>query len=346
MKTPSRTATYWTCQILGWGGYSIVGLVSAVPVAPRTGWRVSIVLGYALYALYSIALTDLLRREIKRKQWLADSAGMMWTRLVIAACAIGAIQTFLIVAINLALDGRQSAFLTNPETIAFVGLGTTAATMMWVVYYVLFTARLRRREQLARVQLALREAELHALEAQVNPHFLFNCLNSIRGLVVENPPQAQEMITRLAHILRHNLSRDHEHTVPLSSEVDVVTDYLALESIRFDDRLRVRFDIAPGTGKISVPSMLLQTLVENAVKYGIAPLPSGGDVLVRSTVERDMLIITVDNTGQLAHANADATQVGLANTRERLRILYGDRAGLELTNVDSHRVAATVRIPL
>jgi sensor histidine kinase YesM len=343
MRTPSRSTAYWTCQILGWGGYAIAGVVSA---APHTGWHLSIMLGYLLYALYSIALTHLLRREIKRKQWLAGPAGMMWMRLLLAACVICAMQTFLIVAINLALEGRQSAFVTNPETIGFVGLGTTAATVMWVVYYVLFTARLRRREELAQVQLALRDAELHALEAQVNPHFLFNCLNSIRGLVVENPPQAQEMITRLAHILRHNLSRDAAHTVPLSSEVDVVTDYLALESVRFDDRLRARFDLAPGTGEIPVPSMLLQTLVENAVKYGIAPLPAGGDLVIRATVDRGLLVITVDNTGQLADAHADATQVGLANTRERLRLLYGDRARLEVTNVDRHRVAATVRIPV
>ena len=343
MKGPSKNTAYWICQIVGWGGYSIIGAVAA---AQRIGWQVPIVLGYVLYAPYSIALTELLRREIKRKQWFARPAGALWTRLLLAACVIGAIQTFLIVAINLALDGRQSPFLTNPETIAFVSLGTTAATMMWVVYYVMLTAMRRRREQESRVQLALREAELHALEAQINPHFLFNCLNSIRGLVVENPPQAQEMITRLAHILRHNLSRDTEHTVPLSSEIAVVTDYLALESIRFDDRLRVRLETAAGADEIPVPSMLLQTLVENAVKYGIAPLPAGGEVVIRTVVDRGMLVITVDNTGQLADSHAGATQVGLANTRERLRILYGDRAQLEVANVDQHRVAATVRLPI
>ena len=109
------------------------------------------------------------------------------------------------------------------------------------------------------LQLAVREAELRALEAQINPHFLFNCLNSIRGLVLENPPLAQDMITRLANILRYNLHRDLNHTVPLASEVEAVSDYLALESMRFEERLRVRLAIDPAAAQVPIPPMLLQT---------------------------------------------------------------------------------------
>jgi LytS/YehU family sensor histidine kinase len=234
--------------------------------------------------------------------------------------------------------------LTGPAL--FTLLGTTAVTVVWVVLYVGFTAKRRREEKEAELLLALREAELRALEAQINPHFLFNCLNSIRALVVENPPRAQDMITRLANILRHNLRNDVRPTVPLSSEVDAVSDYLALESARFDDRLRVRCSVSPDAGLIPVPSMLLQTLVENAVKHGIAPRPAGGDVAIRATLDPGWLMVEVENTGQLADSTVDATQMGLSNTRGRLRILYGDRATLELANRDGDRVVATVRIPL
>ena len=121
-------------------------------------------------------------------------------------------------------------------------------------------------------------------------------------------------------------------------------DYLALESIRFEDRLRVRLDIDPDAGKVSIPPMFLQTLVENALKHGIAKLPAGGDLLIRAVLKPSALVVEVENPGQIAEARPEATQLGLANVRQRLRILYGDRASLKLENRDG-RVAATVLIP-
>jgi LytS/YehU family sensor histidine kinase len=210
--------------------------------------------------------------------------------------------------------------------------------------YVLLTGPRRHRETEVRLQLALREAELRALEAQINPHFLFNCLNSIRGLVIENPTKAQDMVTRLANILRYNLHRDIEHTVPLSSEVEIVSDFLALESARLEDRLHVHLSIDPDAGAVQVPPMLLQTLVENALKHGIAPLPSGGDLLIRTAIVGDSVVMEVENPGQIAESAPQATQLGLANIRERLRIVYNGRASFELKNRNG-RVAATVAIP-
>jgi two-component system sensor histidine kinase AlgZ len=342
VKTLSKNRAYWTCQVLGWGAYSIVGVWGA---AQQIGWRPALIANYILYFLYSIVLTDQLRREAHRRHWQSASAGRLWGRYLLAAAAIGAIQTLLIAGVDLALEGRASAFM-QVSPVLFTGLGTTAVTVIWVVLYVGFTAKRRREEKEAELLLALREAELRALEAQINPHFLFNCLNSIRALVVENPSRAQDMITRLANILRHNL-RDHvQHTVPLSSEVDAVSDYLAIESARFDDRLRVRCSVSPDAGSIPVPAMLLQTLVENAVKHGIAPRPAGGDLAIRATIDPGWLKVEVENTGRLATPTVDATRMGLSNVRGRLQILYGDRATLELANREDDRVVATVRIPL
>jgi hypothetical protein len=341
VKKLSKNSAYWTCQVIGWGAYSGVGLWSA---AEQIGWRPALIFNYILYFSYSIALTDQLRREVHRRHWRSASAGRVWGRFLVAAAAIGAIQTFLITAVDLALEGRNSGF-THLSPVLFTLLGTTAVTVVWVVFYVGFTGKRLHDEKRAELLLALREAELRALEAQINPHFLFNCLNSIRGLVVENPPRAQDMITRLANILRHNLRDDVQHTVPLSSEVDAVADYLALESARFDDRLRVQCSVSPDAGSIPVPSMLLQTLVENAVKHGIAPRPAGGDLAIRATLDPGWLKVEVENTGHLTDPTVDAPRMGLSNTRGRLRILYGDRATLELANRED-RVIATVRIPL
>jgi len=339
-----RARFYWPVQIGAWTAYSVIGFFAAS--SRYQGSRTDLAAGYACYAVYSIALTDSLRREIRRRGWRTMRPGKMWPRLLASVFAVSAVQTVLIVIVNLAFAGRQSPFVEDKIQIAFVFLGTSGAMAMWMIYYVMFTARWARDEQQAQLKLALREAQLRALEAQINPHFLFNGLNSIRGLVIENPARAQDMITRLSNILRHNLRHDVRHTVPLSSEIGAVTDYLALEGVRFDERLRVRFEVDPAAADVKVPSLLLQTLVENAVKHGIARLPAGGDVVIRASLLAHSVVVEVENSGGLTEAAPEATQVGLANTRERLRILYGGRATLSLAARGVGRVAATAIIPV
>lgn len=324
---------YWTCQILGWASYAGLGMWMA---AQRVGWTTEVTAGYALYFLYSIALTDLLRRSVNRRGWVDAS---QYFRLFLAAWITGLVQATLVIGISWLIAGRRSTFL-KLSTAAPGAIVISCVTVGWMVVYLAVTSGRRYREK----QLALREAELRGLEAQINPHFLFNSLNSIRGLVLENPPLAQDLITRLANILRYNLHRDAGHTVPLDSELEAAADYLALESARYEDRLRVRFAIDPATRSIAVPPMLLQMLVENGIKHGIAALPGGGELLVRSALEDGTLVLQVENTGQLAAEESRLPRLGLNNIRERLRILYAGRARLELASRDG-RVAATVRIP-
>jgi len=332
--------TYWTCQALGWGGYSTVGLMAA---SRQVGWRPTVAAGYLLFALYSIALTELFRREILRRGWLNADAGRILGRLAPGVLLVGSIQSFLVVAVSLALEPANT-FVRNPGAMLALWVSVIGATSIWTILYVALTAQRRSQEKAVHLQLAVSEAELRALEAQVNPHFLFNCLNSIRGLVVENPALAQDMITRFANILRYNLHRDMQHTVPLASEVEVVTDYLALESVRLEERLRIDMTIEPAAAEVPIPPMLLQSLVENAVKHGIAPLAAGGDLVIRARLDGDDLLLEVGNPGRMTEPRPDGAGVGLANARERLRILYGNRASLRLENRGG-RVAATVRMP-
>jgi hypothetical protein len=337
MKTRN---SYWACQILGWGLYSLTGVVMMARVI---GPRPSLIIGYVLFALYSIALTDWLRREIKKRHWLDGRPAMLVLRLALAVIAIGSVQTFLVVAISYWLSGSGKDF-SDASAKSSTWFSVTAATAMWTIFYVALSAPRRFREKEVRLQLALREAELCALEAQINPHFLFNCLNSIRALVLENPPLAQDMLTRLANILRFNLHRDLMHTIPLSAELEAIRDYLALEKVRFEERLRVAFAIEPAAAEARIPPMVLQTLVENALKHGIARLPEGGDLVIRAALDPDALRLEVENTGQIAESKEEGKQLGLANTRHRMRILYGDRASLDLSN-GSNRVTARAVIP-
>jgi len=331
---------YWLCQVLAWGGYSAISIIFA---AQYTGWRPILVIGYLLYTLYSIAFTDLFRRLIQRRGWLDLPALGRLARIAPGILTIGTTQAFLVVFIDVLLEGGGNDSWPL-SSVLWMWLGTTMATWTWTGVYVQFTLSRRRRERQVQLQLAVSEAELRALEAQINPHFLFNCLNSIRGLVVEDPQKAQDMITRFATLLRYNLNHDSRHTVPLAAEAEVVNDYLALEKVRFEGRLRLEVAIDPAAASLLVPPMILQTLVENALKHGIARRPEGGDVQIRASASDGRLVLQVTNSGELGPAQPNNTQLGLKNIRERLHLLYGDRASLSLQNGNG-TVVAKVEIP-
>jgi two-component system sensor histidine kinase AlgZ len=337
-------AAYWLCQILGWGAYVAVGLAVA-PADVRV--QPACIGGYVLFFFYSIALTHGLRALIHRQQWLSLSPGRAGLRLLSAVIIVGTIQALLIILVQ-AIWTRTNPISFGPRFAVLMWFNTMAASTFWITAYAGLTSLQRaRRARLnaTALELGMREARLQSLEAQVNPHFLFNCLNSVRGLIVENPPRAQDMVTRLANILRHNLTRRTDATEPLSEQIAVITDYLELESVRFEERLRIRLEIAPDTRDCLIPWMLLQTLVENAIKHGIAQLPDGGEILVRSRIHQNLLEITVENTGTLGASPQDSTQVGLANLRERLRLLHGPAASLTLTAHPPDRVKAIALIP-
>lgn len=340
----NRNTSYWACQIGGWAVFSALGLTTG---AMENGWRPSVVIGYLLFFLYSIVFTHLLRRLSLQRGWTSLGPARAITRLSIGAILIATLQTGLVVGVYTAIEGSLGVW-REPSSIVYMFLWLTVVGNIWVILYFSITSlrhtrEVRRNE--TKMKLALSEAELRALESQLNPHFLFNCLNSIRGMVSENPEQAQDMITRLANILRYNLQRDRHHTVPLASEVAVVSDYLALELIRFESRLRVHIDIDDAARELPVPPMLLQTLVENAIKHGVEDLPAGSEISIRASLDNGSLRIAVENEGVLIEPDSSSTQIGLTNARERLRILYGDRATLQLTPGSNGRVAATLLIP-
>jgi len=235
------------------------------------------------------------------------------------------------------------------DTMATVSAATGIVfmTCAWTAIYVaVHWYRGYRQSQIREmeVELSLRQAELQALQAQVNPHFLFNSLNVIRGTVHENPAKADDMITSLGNLFRRALSSGGAHMIPLREEMAAVSDYLALESARFEERLNVRMQFDPDAETCSVPVLLVQTLVENAVQHGIAHLPAGGTVSIRGIRENGNLVLEVENTGKLRKQDGSGAHTGLTNARQRLRLLCGDKASLDLADRDG-TVAARVVIP-
>jgi len=337
METP---AAYWAYQAFYWGIFAAIGLgINLI----NGGNARKQVISHILFFFYSIGLTHVFRKQIQRWRFRQPSAIRMRLWLFAGVLVVSFIQTVLVISIDIALNGRRAGDWPRVAVVA-LGWGMYIGTLVWTVVYVRITERRAQEQREAKMQMALRGAELRALEAQVNPHFLFNCLNSIRGLVVENPARAQDMITRFAALLRYNLNRDRQHTVPFAEEAEIVADYLALESVRFEGRLRVQVTVDPEAKVVHVPPMILQALVENALKHGIARRPNGGDLEIRAAASNGKLTLQVTNSGELGPAQPGDTQLGLKNIRERLHLLYGDRANLSLQNGDGI-VVAKVEIP-
>jgi LytS/YehU family sensor histidine kinase len=219
-----------------------------------------------------------------------------------------------------------------------------------------------RKQQLdtLRLEAMVKGLELETIKAHINPHFIFNALNSIRALVDENPERARKAITELSNILRSSMQADKSESVSMEKELDIVRDYLALENMRFEDRLQVEYRIDSATLGLPVPPMMLQTLVENAIKHGISRQIHGGVVRIVSTLKNGFHELSVQNTGSLkGQAQGDSRMpalmpaseaggkgFGLSSTTNRLHLLYGNKAKFEIKQTAPSLVEARIQIPV
>lgn len=214
------------------------------------------------------------------------------------------------------------------------------------VYY--FTQHRRRREQLAQAREQLARAELQALRAQVRPHFLFNAMNTIASFIHDDPMRAELMVVRLSTLLRQSLEDEGSLEVPLREDLEVLHAYLDIEQARFEDRLAVDWRLHPGALGALVPPLLLQPLVENAVRHGISPRDAPGTVTISARPDGSWLQLTVtdDGVGLPSGHSPTRSGIGLANARARLTQMYGDEHSFSVEPCPDGGVAATVRLPL
>lgn len=340
----AQSKGYWTCQLLGWGGYGLIYYLAVLVPFHLTGPKQ--VVADLAYCSAGLVGTHLLRLRINARGWSEIPYSRLIPRLLAGTLLVGALQA-------LALDGAltlegQLDWRRPGEGIAIVGATIFFSALLvglWLaVFFSVQAMRRRRTAELntIRAEVLLREAKLLSLQQQLNPHFLFNCLNSLRGMIDEDSRRAQEMVTRLAELLRASLRQDHRNLISLEEELTTVNAYLELESVRFEDRLRIRRDIDNDAASALVPPMLLQGLVENALKHGIAELPDGGELEIHIRRSHDRLQVDICNTGTLRH---EAKGIGLANARERLRLLYREPVDLSLSEEPPGWVRATVSIP-
>jgi hypothetical protein len=347
LRLRAKERLYVVCQIVGWTFFLLVQVMAFLLF--RKHEPSGTVWGYAQTMAEGLLITHCARHWITQWGWKELSWRPLLPRILGMAFAMA-------LAWTLVGWGLYYGLLRNPwpAEYGFVSLVTvsllngTVLMSGWLCiyfFYHLFDRYNRLEIERLRLAAAVKEAELRALKSQINPHFIFNSLNSLRGLIEENPARARQAVTQLANLLRYSLQSGQLETVAFDDELRVVNDYLALEQVRHEERLRLRLDIAPGALQCPIPPMLLQTLVENAVKYGIAPRREGGEIGITARHERDRLRLQVTNPGTLS-AGSGSTGVGLRNASDRLRLLFGDRATLDLREEPPGRVVAEVVLPL
>jgi LytS/YehU family sensor histidine kinase len=189
------------------------------------------------------------------------------------------------------------------------------------------------------------EIELNKLKSQLNPHFIFNSMNSIRALIDEDPHKAKRSVTQLANILRNTLMMGRKKTVLFEEEMAIVNDFIELEKTRYEERLRCKAEIEEEAYSFQVPSLMIQTLIENGIKHGISKLPQGGIIIMRAAVKDNFLILEIENTGVLVTNTEVETGFGILNTTQRLNLLYGKLATFEIFNTDHQTVITRVKLP-
>jgi two-component sensor histidine kinase len=348
---------YWIFQLTGWGVITLGRFIGGVTVLDLAWAR--LLLELLLVNTVGLVLSHWLRDFARRNRWRVLPIRKLAWRILVASFVCGA-------PIGIVTQFTYLSALVDPETllreyapalrfqlalpvaITLEILNWAAVFLVWLtIYFTAIAVREHRSAKLRQSELAraLQLAELRLLKSQLNPHFLFNALNTVRSLIADNPSRAQSAVTRLANTLRYTLSSRQDELVTFAQELDIVTDYLELESMRFEDRLRVERDVPANAASVCIPVMLLQTLVENAIKHGIAELPSGGLIRISAVLENEMLKVEIENPRPPAPIPAAGEGVGLRNARDRLRLLFGTRATLDLDLSKPAVATARLRVP-
>ena len=307
-------------------------------------WRVLIL------TTLGLLLTHLMRTVLLRWNVLQKS----FEKQAVYFITITASFAFLLAFLQQLCYRKFNLYELNEVKFSFASrlIGNTfnsfVTLLVWnLIYFIYHYVERVRNQQIEslKAESLIRDLQLQTIKSHINPHFIFNSLNSIRALVDENPSRARTAITQLSNILRSSMQIEKAETVPFEKELNIVKDYLALEQMRFEERLKVKFQIDEDTLDMPVPPMMLQTLVENAIKHGISKNIAGGEVQVVSRFTNFHHELIIRNTGKL-NGSYNSDGFGVSSTMERLKLMFGDKASFVLKNTHETQVEAIVQMPV
>jgi signal transduction histidine kinase len=345
-----KNRAFWILQGGGWSAYLLLRALSGLANSMGIGFILPAVIVTATGFSLTLLMAAAYRRIIVMKPVY------VWTLTLIILA--GASALFSVLEVWAHATFYQPGW--KPQGIEFLGailldfsvLAAWTGLYYGINYYLLLSEQ---SERMLNVAAQANSAQLEMLRYQLNPHFLFNTLNSISTLVLlQQTERANAMLSRLASFLRYSLVGEREGLATVAQEAEALKLYLDIERTRFEDRLRTRFDIAPDVMEARLPSLLLQPIVENAIKYAVTPSEDGADILVDARRIADRLVITVADTGpglaatqatQPASETPSGTNIGLANIRDRLRQAYGDDHRFELAENSPQGLIVLIDIP-
>jgi two-component system LytT family sensor kinase len=342
LLTMNRKKVYWILQISGWAIYAFIMLLLLALRDNLTIWNT---ITFLLNSVLFLVSTHLFRGYIKKHRWVNLPIMALIPRVIFATFILGLFNYFFSILINLTFSTVNFESNFDPFLMITYSFSAMIIYFLWSLLYFIFHF-VDKHNKALRYEAAINEFELNKLKSQLNPHFIFNALNSIRALVDEDPKKSKTAITQLSTILRSSLIMNRQKLTKLSDEISTVKDYLELEGIRFEERLKYQLDISPDTRSVPIPPLMVQTLVENGIKHGISNLKEGGFIKVTSYLEDDMLKIQIRNSGKYINGHPqDNKGFGIENTIQRLKLLYGDHSHFCIHNEGDNTVLTELEIP-
>lgn len=341
--------TFWILQVLGW---SFINMLTIFVVKKIS---IELLVYSIIFGMFiGISSTSLLRWYLKRNIQF-DSFGFkelvkILVSFLITAILFGAMNYgfgYIYAKYGPELTEVEIQMFNNYDKVWIQILNSFFVIGAWTTTYLVIKLLLKlNKDRIERLELNtnLKQAQLNTLKGQINPHFMFNSLNNIRGLMLEDVEKSREMLTKLSEILRYSLTKNNINAITVSEELEMVDNYIDLSRIQFEDRLEFIKEVDDNTLSLNIPPMVIQLLVENATKHGISNLKKGGRIVLSIKQEGELLVIQVRNTGKL-QIGKNTTQLGLKNIRQRLKLLYADKASFSLKEV-SNEVVAHIKIPL
>jgi sensor histidine kinase YesM len=347
MNKIKQNKWFWILQFLGWGLLVGTQVWAKLEFATETN-KTYIFLEALLIFCSGFIISTLLRYYFKRNIKINEVKKINYLKLfsvyIISALLF---SSMMFVAIPIYSRYHEKPMDVNNMLITSQIINSFLFFFFWTLLYFGIKIILKfNQNKVERLKLnsSLKESQLNTLKGQINPHFMFNSLNNIRGLMLEDVDKSREMITRLSEMLRYSLTKNNLDKIALSEEIEMIENYIELSKIQLEDRLIYKDKVAKNTLQIEIPPMLIQMLIENAIKHGISNLPKGGIVSLSIKKEKNKLHIEVKNTGKLT-INETSTKVGLENIKKRLSLMYGEKAIFSLTE-ENDNVVAKINIPL
>lgn len=349
-----KEIVYWSVQVVFWSflnAFIFIDYWSDGNQYNLIFWQELI--NITVYALIGIFCSNEIKKYLSKKVFL-DKIKLLPVLNIIGIILFYIVIFYLCATLHSILTRKVLYPILNVDIIKITGKSAKLifvsqnikTLLLWVLCFIpikVITELNKSNKERLILKANLKESQLNTLRGQINPHFMFNSLNNIRGLILEDAHKSREMITRLSDMLRYSLTKNDFDTIALQDELEMVDNYVAISKIQMEERLQFKKNILVDSKEIHIPPMIIQMLLENAVKHGIATIKNGGVISLNIKKEANILLIEVINPGELTNS-LSSTQLGIKNIKERLDLLYKENSFFNLEE-KNNQVIATIQIP-